>query len=722
MKKICLSIVASTICLYSFAQNVSFETAQHIASNFLSFHKNTPFQKSLTLTLRDSYIRAENGETYYYILNFEEGGYAIVSGDYKTHPILAYSSDNNFDFSNIPSALQMWLDGYENHIKTIKETQQSATENIAKKWNDILNNKQQPMQKSIEKKGPLTTSEWNQDKYYNAYCPEDKNVTGEIGGEYDNHVPNGCVAVSMAQIMYYHRFPTTGTGSNSYVSPYGRLSANFGATTYDYNAMSDVATGYSHSLAQLISHCGIAVEMNYAPTGSGSHSTKARQALIGYFKYANTATFEKKESITDSLWLVKIKNNIDNKLPIIYSGNKQGASAGHAWLCDGYDFVDDTTVYLHFNWGWGVNKNGWYLSSEMRGFTVDQDAIFGLIPSTLPSACSHDTLTATYGSFYSGTPVQDYNNNADCSWLISSPNATKIKISAPIFSTELGNDIVTIYAGNNTSSPVVAILSGDTVNDKSIFEVDGAEALITFTSNESITNRGFVFTYTTTLSKSNYCNTNVNPGSISVIKESSGTLTNGSGNNNYDNDNSCYWRIEPTGATGFWINVTEFNLAPGDELSIYAHSGKVIQAITYSDRIARYTIENPPTGILTSPNQPQIYIMFRSDNDKNDKGWKLQWGTDVSICNNTAGITTLNTYPNPCNNLLNVTFETDETINSVKLHIKDLTGKNIQTFNQMNINNNHYSQELNLSDLAGGIYILTLTTNKGSINRKIIVQ
>lgn len=40
--------------------------------------------------------------------------------------------------------------------------------------------------------------------------------------------------------------------------------------------------------------------------------------------------------------------------------------AGHAWVVDGYIRTlngYDTNYYLHCNWGWGGNKNGYYLSN-----------------------------------------------------------------------------------------------------------------------------------------------------------------------------------------------------------------------------------------------------------------------------------------------------------------------------------------------------------------------
>ncbi len=711
MKKFCLTIVALATIITTFAQNVPFETAEKIALNFYSVIKPNKIQKSKPI--QQSYIGSNNNEDLYYIFNYNDCGFVVVAANYKSTPILAYSIEDNIDLDKLNPSMKMWL---ESHMMDIINTDitYSQKDLLKKEWDNILNNAI-PTRKSL-KIGPFMTSKWNQDRYYNAYCPEDGNVTGEIGGNYDNHVPNGCVAVAMSQIMYYHRFPYVGTGSHTYVSPYGRLSADFSSAKYDYNAMADIATDYSHSLALLIYHAGISVEMNYSPTGSGSQTEKARMSLIGYFGYSTTSRFEKREMYTDSVWLSKIIESLDSRLPIIYSGRKKDANAGHAWICDGYESLTDTSAYLHFNWGWGAKGgNGWFLSTVMNGYTEGESAIFGLTPKVDQPICVHDTLTATYGSFYSGAPTINYLDNADCSWLIATPNATSIRLAVSEFFTELENDVVTVYAGNTTADPIVWMLSGDTVAPDTYIDIDASEALITFTSNSSISNRGFVFTYTTTLANPNYCQTNIDPGTGNVLKETSGTLTNGSGNENYVSSNTCYWRIEPNNAQGVWIDITKFDLAQGDELSIYAHTGKYVQAIKFTDRIAQYTKDNPPTGILTSMNQSKIYVMFRTDNDKVGKGWTLKWGVDVGIAN--IGVDELKIYPNPANNILNVDVFTNIPIDNMKVTITDMMGRLVYT---SEIHQN--LTRINVSDFSKGIYILTLSTNKGSLNRKIIIQ
>ncbi|NLJ81942.1 MAG: T9SS type A sorting domain-containing protein, partial [Bacteroidales bacterium] len=218
------------------------------------------------------------------------------------------------------------------------------------------------------------------------------------------------------------------------------------------------------------------------------------------------------------------------------------------------------------------------------------------------------------------------------------------------------------------------------------------------------------------LSNPNYCNTNIDPGTPNVLSASNGTLTNGSGNDSYANSNACYWRIEPKNASGVWVDVTEFALERGDELSIYAHDHKFIQGVKFTDRIARYTIDNPPTGMV-STDKEKIYIMFRSDNDLNNKGWTLKWGTDVSISEQVSGISSLSIYPNPANDFVTIDFITEENVSHVNAIITDYTGRKINSFDL-----NQSSQRVDVSQLAKGIYVLTLTTNKGKINKKFVVQ
>ena len=90
---------------------------------------------------------------------------------------------------------------------------------------------------------PLVFTKWNQGIPYNNMCPE---YAGCPGG----HFYTGCVATAMAQVMKRWNHPIQGEGSHTYTSqahpytanhpanvPSHTCSANFGATTYDWDNM-----------------------------------------------------------------------------------------------------------------------------------------------------------------------------------------------------------------------------------------------------------------------------------------------------------------------------------------------------------------------------------------------------------------------------------------------------------------------------------------------------
>lgn len=71
-------------------------------------------------------------------------------------------------------------------------------------------------------------------------------------------------------------------------------------------------------------------------------------------------------------------------------------------------------------------------------------------------------------------------------------------------------------------------------------------------------------------------------------------------------------------------------------------------------------------------------------------------------------------YPNPSNNILNVSNSVNDMINSVQ--ITDLTGKTVKESNFIAKS----SIQMNIADIAAGVYMMTIKTDKGSITKKIV--
>ena len=57
-------------------------------------------------------IKNTSGETLFYIVNYDEGGFILLSSDKRSIPVLAYSTDNNFEVHEYtyPPGLKIWMD------------------------------------------------------------------------------------------------------------------------------------------------------------------------------------------------------------------------------------------------------------------------------------------------------------------------------------------------------------------------------------------------------------------------------------------------------------------------------------------------------------------------------------------------------------------------------------------------------------------------------------
>ena len=153
-------------------------------------------------------------------------------------PILAYSVTNNFD-RNIPNyAVKV----YRNEIIAAKNT---VNAEALISWNKLKNASSsravigQYISDEVE---PLTTTKWNQGKYFNYLCPSQPDANQyQHNMDCDNHVPVGCVATAMTQVMFYYRFPEYGTSGVGYQPVHYELDADNNPTdtiTYPWQVQS----------------------------------------------------------------------------------------------------------------------------------------------------------------------------------------------------------------------------------------------------------------------------------------------------------------------------------------------------------------------------------------------------------------------------------------------------------------------------------------------------
>jgi predicted RNase H-like HicB family nuclease len=96
---------------------------------------------------------------------------------------------------------------------------------------------------------------------------------------------------------------------------------------------------------------------------------------------------------------------------------------------------------------------------------------------------------------------------------------------------------------------------------------------------------------------------------------------------------------------------------------------------------------------------------------------------DEEICigvNESAMVNSLNIFPNPANDVLNITFNMAE-VNNVEVKLMNSAGQLV--FNQtLNHFSGNYAKQLNISSFAAGNYMLQIVSDNGVANRKIIVK
>lgn len=369
MKKLLFLIVAVTLGIGTmFAKPIDVNTAKSLGQMFVEANFEQMRNADLELVYT---VFSDKGEACVYVFNVGDGGFVMISATDNVRPVLAYSEDGTFDASNPHNGAMYMLHTYKNSISYAIENEVVATPDVVGEWKSLINCGKLNNKKA-DKVGPLVKTLWNQDSPYNLYAPA---ASGGPGGR----CYAGCVATAMSQLMKYWDKPIHGYGQFSYYCyPYGNLSANFAATTYDWDNMPrSLGSNQTQieAVALLMYHCGVAVRMGFGPNGSGSQSERVPAAMYNYFDYHHCVQ-RYRNSYPLANWISMLKAEFDLLRPVYYSGNDN--EGGHAFVCDGYDEND----LMHYNFGWSGQDDGWYAVDAME-FHNDADAIFNFVPTAV---------------------------------------------------------------------------------------------------------------------------------------------------------------------------------------------------------------------------------------------------------------------------------------------------------------------------------------------------
>ncbi len=691
-----------------FAKSVSKEEARKIAYNFFAQNiVNKLSNWSLDeLNIVDVTTRNADEVPMFYVFSNNGRGFILVSADDVFTPVLGFSYEDNFPEKGKVEQLDYILGDYQKEFEYAKTNNLTALDIVSQKWDTYRQGYSNA--KSVEATdtlGPLLVSLWNQDYPYNAYAPADPAGPG-------GHTYAGCVATAMSQIMYFYRWPKTGNGQSSYSHPvYGILSANYGATSYDWDGMRNeiTATNGGNSIpaiAELQYHCGVSVKMDYDPDGSGAVSNEVPVAIRNYFRYSTSANFVQRNSTPWATWETTLITELDQLRPIYYSGRDGSGQNGHAWVCDGYT-TSAGTKYFHHNFGWGGSGNGFYIVSAPTGgglsFTTGHGIVKNFVPVNYTPSYASRTLTAINGSFQSGNLArQPYDPNLNCEYLIAPVDSVKnLKITFPYFDVD-PSDIVRVYDGENASAPLLGSFNESTPPSATISTTSN-RAFVVFITDAANEKTGWQVEYTGTLPT--FCS------GLKSLTGANGVIDDGSGPARYNNNANCRWKIVPAGdMMNVKLEFESFDLAPGDSLEIRSFkTNQVIAKVSGSNIPGPYT--EAKGGFL---------LTFTSSQWGPAQGFKINYSSEIDAVKKHDEITGMSVYPNPSSGNFTLEF-TNLKGKDYSIRVADLAGKTLYNEKVSGITG-EVIRPLDLSSLRSGMYILTLSTNQSSSSQKIIIK
>ena len=368
MKKTYALLIA-TLMLSSIilAQERSEEQLKSIAANHFSRLKSQE-RRALSNDKLEKVFSCNE----YVVYNSSGQGSVIVSKNTKNRPVLGYSKAI-FDTCHIPCGFQWWLN----------EASRSLAAQRVNESFSVGHRAYSPVSSFIMTK-------WGQDQPYN-------NLTPESEGK---HMPTGCMATAMSQIMKYFNYPAKGRGTGYYKNAKGRDAFAIINTEYEWESMkntysasetSTMSDAEKRPVAALMRDAGLASQMDYSTDGSGAYEFYAAKGLVYNFQYDSLSLRNYYRAFyPDEEWMSLVYNELSNKRPILYCG-QDATSGGHAFILDGIDEEGLVSV----NWGWDGSGDGFYdisvLSPQVFGmsansFSLNQRMIIGFKPQLEPDA------------------------------------------------------------------------------------------------------------------------------------------------------------------------------------------------------------------------------------------------------------------------------------------------------------------------------------------------
>ena len=338
-------------------------------------------------------------------------------------------------------------------------------------------------------------------------------------------------------------------------------------------------------------------------------------------------------------------------------------------------------------------------STTFQGFNANYTSTGSAYCSGTTTLNSNDA-----GTFNDGSGTNNYCNNQNCSWLIQPPQATSVTLSFSAFDVESASqdgatfyDAVEVYNGINSSAPLLGRFTGNTIPP--LVTSTSGSMFVKFYSDISVTKSGWTANYTSTTTT--YCT-----GTTNLVTQN-GTITDGSGINNYGNNSNCSWYIHPPNATSITLTFIDFNT----ELN---HDGVIIfdGSNNSASILGQYSGTSIPSAITSTGGN--MYIEFLTDQSTRASGWTANYNSTIADINNNLVLSSLKCYPNPVTNELII--ESIGNKEKINFEIFNSIGQSVYKGNLIE------KTTVQTSSFTPGIYIIKLNNGKVFEFKKIVKE
>ena len=403
MRNLFVTLFVFATSMMVMANPIGQEKARKIAQEFMASNNcnsrsNSRVAASTTRQLSFKDIGMKN---LYAFADETSGGFVIVADDDSVEPVLAYSETDDFNLYTMPTAMQMMLLGYEQQISNMRKVQ----------GNPHSKTRQATANPDREAIAPLVKTMWHGYLPLNYNCPFDQNA--------GRNTLVGCVAVTLAQLMYYYQYPQGTTLTiPAYTTAEGYKMQALPPTTFDYSKMhlnyDNVYDGDRETIdpndpsiievTKLVLYAGCALRMQYSVNGSAS--VFDNDTIAKYFGYDKGARYLLAGNYPHDVWEEMVYQELKAGRPVPYRAGAVG-NQSHEFIIDGYDGKG----YFHANLGKNgrggtnvfyrlgvINECAGQTSQvEFSGYNVSQAGYFGFQPDKGNDAMP--VVSVNYGSY-----------------------------------------------------------------------------------------------------------------------------------------------------------------------------------------------------------------------------------------------------------------------------------------------------------------------------------